>query len=367
MTLLDTSELTVDETTDKVAQWIQSRMERPRMNTGGTVAVLEWRAWKGFLLAHVLGDHGVRIETDPFREFPSAQLDRLCDSFKTVCFQINLSVRHQLPMRIRDLTDRFVERGVYVVNGLVQDIRKSTLHAHLEILGLPSAKATPSGPADEVLFVKTNLNYGGELERSVPAKDLADSGLDHLANEIGAYGYQTVKRGMIEEGIWTDPSIVVEKYVTNDENSFYRVYFSGGQIIIVKAFAQGIIKKLSGDPRDTNLVTDLESLKAGTDDLPISEALRHDVATFVELTPVEFGCIDIVHDGRDHYYIIDLNLTPYAGTRPHDPFLTNFLQMGITDPARRKPEISLDSPLSTVNAVTGLRRNHRDSHRELDQ
>jgi hypothetical protein len=323
----------------------------------GAVAVLEWRAWDGFLLSHVLGKNAVRIETDPFREFPSAQLDSLCDSCTTVFFQINLSVRNRLPLRIRDLTNRFVKRGVYVVNGLVQDIRKSTLHAHLEIIGLSSAKATPSGSADEVLFVKTNLNYGGELERRVPAEDITAGGLEHLVSyDIGAYHYKTVVRGMIEEGIWTDPSIVVEKYVTNDENSFYRVYFSGGQIIIVKAFAQGIIKKLSGDPRDTNFVTDLEALKAGTDDLPISETLRHDVARFVELTPVEFGCIDIVHDGRDHHYIIDLNLTPYAGTRPHDPFLTKFLRMGITDPTRRKAEIFLDSPLA--GSTGGL--NHLD-------
>src|SRR5437588_12513527 len=114
-----------------------------RGTSGGRVAVLEWRAWDGFLLSHVLGENAVRIETDPFREFPSEQFDRVCDSFTTVCFQINLSVRGRLPLRIRDLTNRFVERGVYVVNGLVQDIRKSTLHAHLEAIGLSSLKAAP--------------------------------------------------------------------------------------------------------------------------------------------------------------------------------------------------------------------------------
>jgi hypothetical protein len=323
-----------------------SEIQLPSQPHGGAIAVLEWRAWDGFLLRHVLGEDAVRIETDPFREFPSAQLDRLCDSCTTACFQINLSVRQRLPLRIRDLTNRFAERGVYVVNGLVQDIRKWTLHSHLEVIGLSSARAAPSGSNDEVLFIKTNLNYGGELERWLPAEDIAASGLEHLVSkDIGAYHYKAVERGMIAEGIWTDPSIVVEKYVTNDENSFYRVYFSGKQIIIVKAFATGMIKKLSGDSRDTNFVTDLESLKAATDNLPISDTLRHDVATFVEHTPIEFGCIDIVHDGRDHHYIIDLNLTPYAGTRPHDPFLTNFLRMGITDPTRRKAETFLDSPL----------------------
>ena len=312
----------------------------------GPVAVLDWRAWDGFLLAHVLGDDAVRIETDPFREFPSAQFDRVCDSVTTVCFQINLSVRGRLPLRIRDLTSRFVERGLHVVNGLVQDIRKSTLHAHLEAIGLSSLKAAPSGSSDEILFVKTDLNYGGELERWLPPESIASAGLEQMISpDIGAYYYKTVERGMLQEGIWTDPAIVVEKYVTNSENSFYRVYFSGKQVIIVKAFAPRMIKKLSGDPRDTNFVTDLEHLRAATDNLPVSTTLKRDVATFVENTPVEFGCIDIVHDGHDRHYVIDLNLTPYAGTRVHDVYLTNFLRSGITNPAQRKLSDFVNSPL----------------------
>jgi hypothetical protein len=312
-----------------------------------TVAVLEWRAWDGFLLAHVLSDDAVRIETDPFREFPSEQFDRVCDSVTTVCFQINLSVRGRLPLRIRDLTNRFAERGVYVVNGLVQDIRKSTLQAHLEAIGLPSLKAAPSGSSDEILFVKTDLNYGGDLERRLPPESIAACGFEHLISpDIGAYYYKTVERGELQEDVWNDPAIVVEKYVTNAENSFYRVYFSGKQVIIVKAFAPGVIKKLSADPRDTNFVTDLDHLKAGTDELQISATLKRDVATFVENTPVDFGCIDIVHDGHDKHYIIDLNLTPYAGKKEkNDSYLTNFLRLGITSPPQRKPAVSIRTPL----------------------
>lgn len=312
----------------------------------GKVAVLEWRAWTGFLLAHVLGADAVRIETDPFREFPSEEFDRISDSFTTVCFQINLSVRGRLPLGIRDLTNRFVERGLHVVNGLVQDIRKSRLQAHLEFIGLSSAKAAPAGSPDEILFVKTDLNYGGELERWLPPESIAAGGLENLVSpDVGAYRYQTVKRGMAREDIWTDPAIVVEKYVSNAENSFYRVYFSGERIVIVKAFAPGVIKKLSSDPRDTNFVSDLEHLKAGTDELPISATLKRDVATFVENTPVEFGCIDMVHDGHDRHYIVDLNLTPYAGTRVYDKYLNNFLRFGITNPPQRTRRDFANSPL----------------------
>ena len=311
------------------------------------IAVLEWRARRGFLLAHVLGDDAVWIETDPFSAFPAEQFDRISDSFDIVCFQINLSVRSRLPIGIRELTNRLVERGVYVVNGVVQDIRKSTLHAHLDAIGLPSLKALPSGPADEILFVKTDLNYGGDLERWLPPENIAAVGFEDLiASDFGAYHYSTVRRESARETSWTDPAIVIEKYISNSEHSFFRVYFSGEQVVIVKAFAPGIIKKLSNDARDTNFVTDLEHLNAGTDNLPISATLKTDVARFIENTPVDFGCIDMVHDGHDHHYIVDLNLTPYAGTRVYDHYLNQFLLTGITDPAQRKVMRFLDSPLA---------------------
>ena len=314
------------------------------------VAVLEWRAWEGFLLTHVLGDDAERIEVDPFRELPSELFDRICDSFKTVCFQINLSVRSRLPLRIRDLANSFVERGIYVVNGFVQDIRKSSLQTHLEAIGLPSVKVTPSGSSHEVLFVKTDLNYGGDLERWLPPESIAAAGLEHLVSPDikGAYYYKTVIREMLSEEIWNDPAITIEKYVSNAENSFYRVYFSGERIIIVKAFSPGVIKKLSNDSRDTNYVSDLDHLKAGKDRIELSAKLKRDVATFIEQTAVEFGCLDIMHDGNDNYYIVDLNLTPYAGRRPIDKFLTDFLRFGIWNTRQRQLSEFTNSPLTSV-------------------
>ena len=68
--------------------------------------------------------------------------------------------------------------------------------------------------------------------------------------------------------------------------------------------------------------------------------------TFVENTPVEFGCIDIVHDGHDRHYIIDLNLTPYAGRGSIDPDLTHFLRLGMMNPRQHKPTVPIYTPLA---------------------
>ena len=302
------------------------------------------------MLTHVLGNNAERIEVDPFRELPSEQFDRICDLFETVCFQINLSVRGRLPLRIRDLTNSFVERGISVVNGFVQDIRKSTLQTHLETIGLPSVKVTPDGPTHEVLFVKTDLNYGGDLERSLLPESIAAAGFENLISPDikGAYYYKTVIRKMLSDEIWNDPAITIEKYISNTENSFYRVYFSGERVVIVKAFSPGVIKKLSNDPRDTNYVSDLEHLKAGKDRIELSAKLKRDIVTFLEHSAVEFACLDIMHDGHDNFYIVDLNLTPYAGRNVIDPFLTGFLRFGIENLSQRKLSDFINSPLTVV-------------------
>ena len=318
--------------------------------TGRQVAVLEWAAWGGFLLPNLLGDTGFRIATDPFRPFPEADFETVCRRAAAVCFHINLSLRRRLPLDIEALTVRFVKRGLHVVNGGALDIRKSVLHAHLEAIGLPSARATKNGAPDEMLFLKTELNYGGELERRLPADLLSETGLGELVStDLGPYSYRSVCRRDVPESAWADPSLVVEKFVTNPEGSFFRAYFCGRQIIIVKAFAHGAIKKLVDDPRDTNFVSDLEYLRDGSDGLPLSARLKRDVVTFVDRTPADFGCIDIVHDGRDRHFVVDLNLTPYAGSsrRNTNADLNAYLRRGISRTERRKATIdSTGSPLA---------------------
>ena len=79
--------------------------------------------------------------------------------------------------------------------------------------------------------------------------------------------------------------------------------------------------------------------------MELSEKLKRDVVTFLEQLAVEFGCLDIVHDGHDNYYIVDLNLTPYAGRRPIDNFLTDFLRFGIWNTPQRQLSDFINSPL----------------------
>jgi hypothetical protein len=315
------------------------------------VVVLEWPEPGDSLLAGVLGDLADRVEIDPFRRYSTQSLDEICRDATIVCFHIDLTLRRGLPLNIADLSDRLREQGRFVVNGYVQDISKESLARHLRSIQLPTCIATELGPANEELFVKTNLNYGGRKEKNLPPEIVESSRLGELiAPDIGPYSYKVLARKEIPPTLWTDRAHFIEKFVSNVEGTFIRTYFSGVQIIIVVAYAPGAIKKLVGDPRDTNYVTDIAHLKSGAEDFLISDSLKSLICSFVEMTPVEFGCIDIVHDDFDHYYIVDLNTTPSGGVGT-DAELNGYLQLGITEAAYRKTWGWLDSPLIRSRAV----------------
>ena len=187
-----------------------------------------------------------------------------------------------------------------------------------------------------MLFVKTELNHGGAKEKTLSPELQKRIGLEGLLTDTGPYDYRIDTRTNICTDVWTNPALVVERYIDNSEGSFYRVYFCGKQFVIVKAYASEIIKKIAADPRDTNYVSELDYLKDGTDELPISPRLKSEVATFIDKTPLEFGCLDIVHDDRENYTIVDLNLTPSADSGDPDEQLSKFLKLGITEACQRK-------------------------------
>jgi hypothetical protein len=297
------------------------------------------------LLSGVLGEFADRVEVDPFRDVSSQSLGDAGSDAEIVCFHIDLTLRCGLGLNVAEWSRRLEADGRYVVNGRVRDISKRSLARHLEMIQLPTCVATRHGPPDEWLFLKTNLNYGGRKEKLLPPEVVEEAELaELLSTEVGPYSYRVLQRKDVPAELWTDRAHVIEKFVTNTEESFVRVYFSGVQVVIVVAYAPGPIKKLQGDERDTNYVTDVNHLKTGAEDFGLSDSLKATVCRFVEQTPVEFGCIDLVHDDAGRYYVVDLNTTP-SGGEGADPELNEYLRLGITDPDRRKTSGRRDSPL----------------------
>ena len=238
--------------------------------------VLEWPEPGDSLLSGVLGDLARRVQVDPFREHSPQSLDGICCDAEIICFHVDLTLRRGLKLGIARWTRRLLKQGRYVVNGLVQDISKKSLASHASPDSpLPTCNATKRGPGDEPLFVKTNLNYGGRKEKSLPPEIVESTKLaDLISPNIDSYSYRVSERRDIPQELWADRAVMIERYVQNSQESFVRVYFAGVQIIIIVAYAPGPIKKLCGDPRDTNYVTDIAHLKGGAKDFKLSDSLK---------------------------------------------------------------------------------------------
>lgn len=287
------------------------------------ILVYSWRAWDGFLVSHLVADH-CRVEAS-YGDSPTEILRFVSPNILAVLPQINLSDSGIFPRAREELFQALRSLGVLLLNTEVEDIRKSSLHGLLAEAGLPSAKAERNGPPEELLFVKSNLNWGGGIELSLPSDMQKTLKLEPRPAIDRWDRYYTVRRGDAPDALWEDASVVVETYFRNPENSFHRVYGFGDSLVVVKAHHEALVQKLNGHPLDRNhLISRGDLMRGGTD---IPDCLRDAIARFITRHPLAFFCLDIVHDSRG-YRIVDLNLTPWAGFSAQSEASIEFLIQG---------------------------------------
>lgn len=290
------------------------------------ILVYHWHAWKGFLISHLVADYcqlEVRYE-DNFQDLEKY----LTPNIQAVLLQINLSCPGQFPAKRQLLINALRKRNIRVLNTEIDNITKRNLYSVLDQASLKSTKAHKTGPVDQMLFIKSNLNAGGIAEQRLPV-ELQNALLPEEKPVLGnGQDYFMAKRGDISPELWADSNIVIENYIYNPENSFFRVYVFGSSLVVVKAHSPALIKKISGHHHDTNLFFKRQEILSQKTELPA--ALQTTIKAFCIHHPLAYFCLDIVHDNHD-YYIVDLNLTPYAGMDEQNTEALVFLSEGAYD------------------------------------
>jgi hypothetical protein len=179
-------------------------------------------------------------------------------------------------------------------------------------LGIGCTLATRIGSPDEMLIVKTNLNYGGEIEQRLSATERELLGIDAPASVITkASDYPVLARRDVPVDWWSDQSLVVEKFITNHEHRWYRVFFLLSHVVISEMTNPSEIKKVGGSKmtRHWCVTMNADGTVAGvTADGP-HEMLR-DVDRLRRDAALDFGAIDVVAADDGGAYIIDVNTTP---------------------------------------------------------
>ena len=294
------------------------------------IAVYEWQAWRGFLISHLVEDSG-HIKAE-FEDDISTLEAALNPDIKAVLLHFCLSRTDRFPAKREQILDALEARGILVLNRGITDISKANLHRILQDADIPTAKAEREGEPQERLFIKSNLNYGGVAEQRLPEHIKAHLGIEPPGPIRDFNQYYAAAREHLPEDIWHNNAITIERHITNPEDSFYRVYGFGDALVVVKAHTRALIKKLSGNPRDTNAFYTRDQII--NDKTPLPGDLQSVLSRFIQRIPLAFFCLDIVHD-LEHFYIVDLNTTPWSGEQPQTGEAVDFMCQGANDYLKR--------------------------------
>ena len=275
-------------------------------------------AWRGFLAASLF-PAATRLPAR-FDDSVEAVVAALPTEATHFLFHISVTVTAGFPARRAELLTALAARGIRTINERVTDVSKPFMQRMCACLALPVALAERSMPADTPVIVKTSLNHGGQTERYLPAAELARLGMHLAAPGLGPANYRVMRAGDVPGPSWDDPALCIERFISNDEGRYHRAYLWQDRLVLWEGINPAPIKKTFGDVSSRTsrfvLVEGGYRPAAGSD--PGPEALLAQLAAFVPAIGLSFGTIDAVCDNDGRHYIIDVNTTPYFGSRAPD-------------------------------------------------
>ena len=246
---------------------------------------------------------------------------------------LDLSVMSPFISDPQEFTDAFSKRNVRVLNCLPLDIRKRTIQSHCRDFGLPSVTASVTGPDDELLLVKTDLNSGGNREQWLSPDQKVQFNLAPNGTRMtGPDDYFVGRRASLSPDIWNDPALVVERYVKNPLHRFFRVYVAINAIVISEAYTDAIVKRMAGPIRRNNHFLSRHGDRIcgdsnASDKLP--PRLLETAGSFLHRLHLDYGAIDVVESETGEFYIVDLNKTPHWGDEKQ-PGMIEHLRSGFS-------------------------------------
>ena len=293
-----------------------SRSESPAPGGAGLV-VYEWMAWRGFL-ASSLFPAATRLHAR-YDDSVEVVLGSIPPEATHFLFHLNMSVTTGFPASRAELLAELAARGIHAINDGATDISKPALQRACASLSLPSTLAARTLPSDTLVMIKSSLNAGGKTEKYLSPTVLAKLGM-HLAENVVPEDYKVMRAADVPPQWWDDPSLCIERYISNGQGRWHRVYVWQDRIVVREAINPNPVKKMGGDVKSRLLgfvlVEGRYRASEGSDAGP--ERLLAHLAAFVPAIGLRFGTLDAVLNDDGEHYIIDVNTTPFFGSRSVD-------------------------------------------------
>ena len=296
------------------------------METAERVVIYNFQTNRGFLLRCILPE-AIIIEAI-IGESSDALCRRLPADMTHFIFHLDTSMTARMPEDRDKLLDYLRGSGVRILNGSITNITKQYLQSRLNDFGLRTAISTEGGDPGEHLFVKSNLNYGGEKESRLSDSEREYLGLPARSLIVShSRDYKVLRRQEIPQAWWTDQSIFIEKFVANADDCFYRFYVLGSAVILTEAFNPAVIKKMEIGLRRRDYYLRLENGRL-VDTYAIDPDLIYAGEVFIRSFGLDFGTFELVRSDAREFFVIDVTTTSYWGNEPRPEFLS-YLRSGL--------------------------------------
>ena len=144
--------------------------------------------------------------------------------------------------------------------------------------------------------------------------------------------YFVCRRADVAADIWKDSTLVVERYVRNPLNRFFRVYFAANAIVISEAYSDVYLKRMGARIRRHNhwLWRQGERIYGDPDvETTLPPRLLHAAGVFASRFHLDYGAIDILESPDAEFHIVDVNKTPHWGDEVQ-PGMIEHLRLGFS-------------------------------------
>ncbi len=230
------------------------------------------------------------------------------------------------------------QRAIHSINEGVTDVSKRHTQAVLSQLDLPTTIASPAGDPDELLFFKSNHNFGGIPEKRL-SQDLLDFfGIARPHRSTPDFSdYRVAKRREFSREAFDIEDLFFERYVANEGNLFYRAFVVFDAVVLSKLECKGVIKKALEAHRRDDYLLSFSDAGTGFASAPdeVSRRIMSDLERFCRAFELDLGGVDVLLDDLGVPHIIDANPTPFGGENLDRPGFLEHLSKGLRDRAAR--------------------------------
>lgn len=275
-------------------------------------------SYDNFLISHIGKNISIQSEIKEDNNNIIKKLEK--HSAKYFLFHINLSFIKDYFSNKDELLYKIKKMGIKSINDNLFDIRKSTIQKTCKLLGLPNV--VDDIKDDDNIIIKSDYNSNSVPEHMMTKEDKAILNIDFDTNPIEYMIFKKYELNNINL-----KKYVIEKFIENNNNLFYRVYKLYNKVVISEVVDQSKIKKMPVGIARTNYFYDLNKIFINDKFYKILIQVK----ILSEHMGIDYAAFDIVMSNNKEYYIIDINHTPYWGqiTSEKDYYITNYLYEAI--------------------------------------